>query len=279
MNVHKKKLSVLLVLVLALAAALSGCAPSATPQSTEEPGQAEFDLSVYKNNDFLITPQDLKAMLGSEDLVLVDANKPDVYGKEHIPGAISAGLHSFSNTVGKPGEPGWGTILDKDALTEKLNAMGINNEKTVVFYSDVFKGPGADGRAVWQLQMAGMDNVKLLVGGLSYWKELGYEVTAEVSEPVPTTGVVLKDYDESFGATKDYVFENLGKQVLIDVRTPKEYGGSQNAGEPRGGHITGATNLLWLDLLNENGTPKSPEEITKIMADAGVSPEDDFTLY
>lgn len=278
LSVHKKKISWLLMLVLALLMILSGCAAPASPAgSGTEPG--EFDLSVYKNNDFLITPQDLKAMLGSENLVLLDSNKPDVYAKEHIPGAISVGLHAFSNTVGKPGEPGWGTILEKDALTEKLNSLGIDNQKTVVFYSDVFQGPGADGRAVWQLQMAGMDNVKLLVGGLSYWKELGYEVTKDVTAPVPTTGVVLKDYDENFRATKDFVFENLGKQVLIDVRTAKEFGGSQNAGEPRGGHITGASNLLWLELLNKNGTPKSPEEITKIMADAGVKPEDDFTLY
>lgn len=279
MKVHKKKLTLLVMLALTLALILTGCAPSASSEGSGDPAQEEFDLSVYENNDFLITPQQLQTLLGSEDLVLVDANKPDVYEKEHIPGAISAGLHAFSDTVGKPGEPGWGTVLDKEALKEKLNAMGIDNEKTVVFYSDVFKGPGADGRAVWQLQMAGMDNVKLLVGGLSYWKELGYEVTKEATEPVPTTGVVLKDYDESFGATKEYVFENLGKLAVIDVRSAKEYGGSQNAGEPRGGHITGAVNVLWLDLLNENGTPKSPDEITKIMADAGIAPEDDFTLY
>ena len=278
MNVHKKKLSILVVLIVMLSLALTGCAPAESPAGAGAE-QPEFDLSVYKNNDFLVTPQDLQAMLGSEDLVLVDCNKPDIYGKEHIPGAISAGFHAFSNTLGKPGDPGWGTILDKDALTEKLNAFGIDNEKTVVFYSDVFQGPGADGRAVWQLRMAGMDNVKFLAGGLSYWKELGYEVTNEIAEPVPTTGVVLMDYDESFGATKDHVMENLGKQALIDVRTAKEYGGSQNAGEPRGGHITGASNLLWLELLNKNGTPKTPEEITKIMADAGVSPDDDFTLY
>ena len=226
-----------------------------------------------------ITPQKLKTMLGSEDLVLLDCNKPDIYASEHIPGAIGIGLQAFSDTVGKPGDPGWGTIKSKEDLQKKLESLGIDNKKTVVFYSDVFKGPGADGRAVWQLKLAGMDNVKLLVGGLSYWKELGYEVTKEVAQPKPVTGVVLKDYDQSYIATKDYVFNNLGKQAIVDVRTEGEFKGSQKSGEPRGGHIQGAVNLLWTELLNKDGTIKTPDEIKTLMASYNIKPTDDFIVY
>jgi thiosulfate/3-mercaptopyruvate sulfurtransferase len=239
----------------------------------------DFDASIYANNDFLITPNELKDLLGSEELVVLDCNKPDFYNKQHIPGAVSIGFHAFSDKTGKPGDSGWGTLVKKEELKSRLEALGVDNDKTVVFYSNVFKGPGADGRAVWQLKQAGMDNVKILVGGLSYWNELGYETTNEASEPIPTSGLVLKDYDDSYSATKEYIYENLGKQVLIDVRTEKEYKGSQKAGEPRGGHIKGAKQLLWTALLNENGTPKSPDEIKTIMADMGVSPKDDFTVY
>ncbi len=272
-----KHLLVIIFVLLSIALGSAGCVNNTAKESEVPAG--EFDISVYKNNDFLITPQQLKKLLGREDLVLLDCNKPDIYAKEHIPGAIGIGLHAFSDKIGKPGDPGWGTIKNKEDLKKTLESLGIDNKKTVVFYSDVFRGPGADGRAVWQLKMAGLDNVKLLVGGLSYWKELGYEVTDEVAEPKPITGVVLKDYDESYAATKEYVFNNLGKQVLIDVRTEEEFKGSQKAGEPRGGHIKGAVNMLWLDLLNKNGTPKSPEEIKNIMASYGVKPEDDFTVY
>lgn len=34
----------------------------------------------------------------------------------------------------------------------------------------MFKGPGADGRAVWQLKMAGLNNVKLMAGDLHIGK-------------------------------------------------------------------------------------------------------------
>ncbi|EJO5348600.1 sulfurtransferase [Clostridium botulinum] len=239
----------------------------------------EIDLKSYKNNDFLITAQQVHKLLGSKDLVILDCNKPNLYDKEHIDGAISIGLHAFSDKVGKPGDPGWGTIKKKQDLKKTLEKLGIDNKKTVVFYSNVFKGPGADGRAVWQLRMAGLDNVKLMVGGLTYWKKLGYDVTDKPTKPTPTSGVVLKDYDLTNSADKDYVYKNLGKKVIVDVRTKGEFEGSQKAGEPRGGHIKEAVNLVWTDMLNKDGTLKSPKEIKEIMGSIGVKPEDEFVVY
>lgn len=239
-----------------------------------------FDVSVLPNNDFLIGPADLLELLDDDNLVLLDANNPDVYSKGHIPGAIHVGFHAFSDTTGQPGDYGWGTIKSKDELQKVMEALGINNEKTVVIYSDVFAGPGADGRAVWQSKAAGLNNFKLLVGGLTHWRELGYPITTEESPAAqPVTGLVLSDFDESYLATKEYVYENLGKKLLLDTRTEREFKGSQNAGEPRGGHITGAEHLLWTSLLNENGTPKPAQEIIDVLADFGVSPADEFTVY
>lgn len=240
----------------------------------------KVDLSIYEKGDYFISPEEVKSLLGSEDLVLLDCNNPKIYAKEHIKGAIGIGFHAFSKKVGKPGDPGWGTIDSKDELTKKLISLGIDNKKLVVLYSDIFKGPGADGRAAWQLRIAGMTNVKILHGGSTYWKELGYEMTNDITlEPTPSDGVILKDYDNSFMSTKEEVFENLGKKLLIDVRTKKEFNGSQNAGEPRGGHIKDAKHLLWTDLLNKNGTLKTPKEMEEIMGEFGLSKKDDFTLY
>lgn len=273
---------------LAMLLIMSGCAapsqPAAPAETPAAPDAAAADagpdLSAFAHGDLFITPQELKEKLGDENLILIDASKPDIYEKGHIPGAIGTGFHSFSQIEGKPGDPLWGTTLDKEALTKKLESYGVTNDKLVVFTSNVLPGPGPDGRNVWQLRMAGLDNVKLLYGGNPYWSELGYEMTTEpAKDPVPSTGLILKDFDESYFATKEYVQENLGKTVMIDVRTEKEFKGSQNAGEARGGHIEGAKLLTWSSLLNENATPKSPEEIIKIMADAGVTPNDDFVVY
>lgn len=151
--------------ILALALLISGCS-STTSKIDEKPVS---DLSVYENADYFISAKDLNEMLEDDNLVLLDCNKPDLYQKSHIPGAIGIGLHAFSDKVGKPGDAGWGTIKSKDDLELELIKLGIDDTKTVVLYSNVFKGPGADGRAAWQLNLAGMDNVKILMGGSSYW--------------------------------------------------------------------------------------------------------------
>ncbi|MFT5875082.1 MAG: thiosulfate/3-mercaptopyruvate sulfurtransferase [Clostridium sp.] len=273
-----KKVYVILMLLI-LVTVVSACSNNKGKSNASNQNE-EFDITAYKNNDFLITSQEVNKLMGSENLVLLDCNKPDIYEKGHIKGALGIGIQGFSSVDGKIGDANWGTILKPEELKAKLESLGIDNEKTIVFYSDVFNGPGADGRAVWQLKMAGFNNVKMLVGGLTYWKELGNDVTDEASlKPTPTTGVVIKDYDKSYAATKDYVYSNLGKQVIIDVRSEGEFKGSQKAGEPRGGHIEGAINLVWTDLLNKNGTPKSPKEINDLMASVGVKPQDDFVVY
>lgn len=265
------------VSILALIMLISGCS-SVTMDSSDN--SITTDLSAYENGDYFISAEDLKAMLGNESLVLLDCNKPDLYQKSHIPGAIGIGLHAFSDKVGKPGDEGWGTIKSKDDLKAELVKLGIDDTKTVVFYSNVFKGPGADGRAAWQLNLAGLKNVKILMGGSSYWDEQGYEMTSEETKViVASSGVTLNDYDTSFTATKDEIFSSLGKTVLLDVRTKKEYDGSQNAGEPRGGHITSAEHILWTDFLEDNGTLKSPEAIDNIMKTFNVARTDDLTLY
>ncbi|MGE5627407.1 MAG: sulfurtransferase [Solirubrobacterales bacterium] len=276
MKIKRKRIFAVLMAAL-MTFAITGCSKSNTDTASKD--SKEFDTSVYKNNDYLITPQGLDKLLKSKEVVLLDCNKPDVYAKEHIPGAVSIGIQAFSDKSGKIGDANWGTIMSKEKLTSALEALGVDNKTTVVLYSDLFKGPGADGRALWQLQQAGLTNVKLLVGGTTYWKELGYQVTTEVTKATPKSGVVLKDYDLTNSAKKDYVYSNLGKEVIIDVRTKAEFDGSQNAGEPRGGHIKGAVNLLWTDLLNKNGTPKSPKEITDMMASLGVKPGDTFVVY
>lgn len=254
---------------------------SPAPPPQIEKGSIVIAPERYKNGKAIfITPEELKAKLGSAGLIILDGSNPKLYAKEHIPGAISMGFKGLSRSEGKPGTPLWGTILPKDQLTAKLESLGITNDTLVVAYSDTFKGPGAGGRAVWQLQMAGLKNVKLLYGGLEVWKRLGYETTADVPQPTASTGLVLSDYDEAFRAQIDYMKENLGKVVYIDVRSKDEFTGKDTSrGEARPGHIAGAQWIAWTDFLNEDSTPKSPEEIIALMASHGVKPEDEFVVY
>jgi len=268
--------AVVLVVAVAYVVNVQTKAPAPNPQK-----YAHIDVTQFKNGaDIFITPIELKKQLGSKDLVILDGSHPRIYAKGHIPGAISIGFKGLSDCMGKPGDPEWGTILPKEKLTNKLESLGINNDKLVVAYSDTFKGPGSGGRAVWQMRMAGLTNVKLLTGGLEVWKRSGYPVSEESVTPVPAQGLVLKDYDESYRAKRKYIQDTLGTVKIVDVRSLKEYTGEDTSrGEARGGHIKGARWLAWTQLLNEDATPKSPQEIIPLMAKLGITPQDDFVLY
>lgn len=240
-----------------------------------------IDLGLFKNgNDVFISPTELSAKIGQKDLVVLDGNHPKKYAKGHISGAISIGFKGLSRVDGKPGDENWGTILPKDKLTKKLESFGVTNDTLIVAYSDTFKGPGAGGRAVWQLRMAGLENVKLLYGGMETWRQMGLPLTKDVPDLVPSTGLVLKEYNEDHRVNRQFIEANINTLKIVDVRSEKEFTGKDTSrGEKRGGHIKGAKWLEWTALLNPDSTPKSAEEITKLMASVGVKPEDDFSLY
>jgi len=251
------------------------------PPETNPAAINEIDLSLYKNGEnIFITPEELLEKLLDKNLVILDGNHPKVYAKGHIPGAINIGFKGLSGSQGKPGDAGWGTILPPKDLKAKLESFGITKESLIVCYSDTFKGPGAGGRAVWQLRMAGLDNVRLLYGGMSLWRQAGYELTREIPEITPSAGLVLQPYNENYRANLHFVSTHLDKLKIIDVRSKKEYSGDDTSrGEARGGHIKNAEWLEWTTLLNPDSTPKSSKEIIALLAAMGVNPDDDFVLY
>lgn len=271
----KKKFISAAALLLMLLVLMAAC-------SKKQAVDPDYDArEEYKDVPFLISAEELNEKLGEENLIIVDLQKQDAYLAGHIPSAINKDFWIFSDKEGVPGDEGWGTQVDLESLKERMMALGMNDETTVVFYSNVFKGPGPDGRAVWQLRRAGYENAKLLMGGITRWQNLKYDLEKDANEPIPSDKEpsLNTEYEDTHSTCTLDIEKSLGKEKLIDVRSEGEFKGSQNAGEPRGGHIKGAENLEWLDFLNSDGTPKKKSEIVAMMADLGIKPEDDFTFY
>jgi thiosulfate/3-mercaptopyruvate sulfurtransferase len=78
-------------------------------------------------------------------------------------------------------------------------------------------------------------------------------------------------------------------RLLIDLRSPEEYTGKRvseysfavDHGAERTGRIPGAVHLFFKELLNDDDSFKSPDEIRRVLAGAGVAPEkyDDVVCY
>jgi len=204
--------------------------------------------------------------------VILDTRDAKAYAAGHIEGAISAPWQTFSTvTVGKPGDPNWGTLLPPADIAAALGKLGVDTSKTVVTYADP-TGWGEDGRVKWTMESIGLDNVKMLDGGYPAWTAAGNKTSTAATTLPPTTVAVVSDNLANINVTTDQVKKATedSSAILVDTRSKKEYDGAIDYGEKRGGHIPGAINIPFSENFNEDGTVKSDEALMALYMDAGI---------
>ena len=161
-----------------------------------------------------------------------------------------------------------------------LSRSGISPETRVVVY-----GYGA-ALGFWLLRAHGHEDVRMLMGPRDQWAEAGHEWTRDEPAPAETTypPVVAKaDLIASREAVQDAIDDPA--QILLDVRAEAEYSGERfwpsgaatDAG--RAGHVPGAVSVP-IDLLRmEGGQLKGPEELRRILEQAGVTKDKAVITY
>jgi thiosulfate/3-mercaptopyruvate sulfurtransferase len=112
------------------------------------------------------------------------------YEKGHIPGAINL------DTLKLESPETWNRRTSED-LTEALLNLGITKDTTVILYGrfsfpdndDPFPGSSAGHlgaiRCAFIMMYAGVNDVRILNGGIRSWEDEGYETTTEESVPCP----------------------------------------------------------------------------------------------
>lgn len=192
------------------------------------------------------------------------ADGHDEYLAGHIPGAVFADLEGDLAGHGAPSD-GRHPLPDDAALEVSARAWGIRAGQTVVVYDDARSLPAS--RAWWALRRAGIDDVRLLDGGLSAWIAAGGAV--EPGEVVPEPGDVTLTRPGAAGVlTAGQVAEWEG--ILLDARAPERFRGESEPIDPVAGHIPGARNLPISEMLTEDGRFRSPERIAAAFAAVGV---------
>lgn len=212
-----------------------------------------------------------------DKVVVIDARADKEYAKGHVPGAINITWQMLSNMQPKQGEPGWGVVLGKEELEKKLGSFGIDGSKDIVIYNDP-KGLGEDGRVLWMLRIAGLENTRLLDGGYPMWLKAGGEESKDVPQ-ITAVDFKIANYNDSTLATTDMVKEKLGTAKLVDTRSPEEFEGKTDHGEKVRGHIPGAIHLHYQDLYNVDGTVKSIADLKAVFEGKGLKPEDEIITY
>ena len=204
------------------------------------------------------------------DDVVVDARSASDYGTQHIPGSVNLHWIGVSNVAVDQGGAGWAKLPDAADLAAAVSALGIDNTLPVMVCTNSLDGWGEDGRILWTLRKAGVDDVYILDGGWTKW-------LFEQGTHVPS--VKAEDQDPIFQVGTANVKEHAATATLIDARGADEFAGETTMGEARAGHIPGAVSVPSVDQYNEDATLKSEDELRSPFADAGLSEGDEIIVY
>lgn len=273
----KKLLSFLVVATMLLA----GCnqTPAEVEQPAEDPAAAVVTSSF--EGQYVVDIEYVKANMGNENFLAVDTRGEEAAAGGTLDGAIAVIWQQFAAvSEGKSGDPMWGTVLPADQLSAALSAAGISKDKDIVLFADTAAGWGDDGRILWMLAMAGYDNVKILDGGIAAILNSGLDI-AKGATPYTPAEVVVDSIDYKTSIDTDELVAKITENPelkIIDTRNPKEYNGATDFGEAKGGHLPGAINIDFMELL-QDGYLKSNDDIVKLLADNGITQDDEIVTY
>ncbi|WP_141430715.1 sulfurtransferase [Bacillus sp. 03113] len=183
------------------------------------------------------------------------------YQKQHIPGAVYFHLdRDLSGPILEHG--GRHPIPDASIFAKKLSLAGIDNDTEVFVYDNT--GGATAARLWWLLKYFGHQKVSVLEHPLQKWVERGFEVTSEPS--TPTSKVYIPKIQPNTTVSMENILQHLGssERILIDARTNDVYSGEKKTKYPKIGHIPGAVNIFWEEVLNDQLAFKSPEELQAV---------------
>ena len=223
----------------------------------------------------LIEPKHLVEHLTDNDLLIVDLRSAEDCRQGHVPGAVNLEYPAIVYA-----EPPVGGLLPPLAqLSAVLSQIGLTAQHHVVAYDD--EANGRASRLLWTLDALGHAHLSLLNGGWIAWTQEGHPVQIEVLNPKPS------DYQAQLAnptavADKAYIQSRLQQPdfLPLDSRTPAEYQGL-DVRAARGGHIPGAVNLNWLEMIDHDRDLrfKPDAELRAILQTAGVSADKEVVAY
>jgi thiosulfate/3-mercaptopyruvate sulfurtransferase len=201
------------------------------------------------------------------------------YQQGHVPGAVGW------NWTTQLCDTRVREIAPRAVFEELLGRAGIDADTTVILYGDNNNWFAA--WAFWQMKIYGHRDVRLMNGGRKKWLEEGRPLVTAVPEPRPAT-YRARDPDFSIRAylpDVQAVVRGHDGVALVDVRSPQEYSGEVLSPPglaetcQRGGHIPGAVSIPWSKACNDDGTFRGPDELQRLYAAAGVTPDRPVVAY
>jgi thiosulfate/3-mercaptopyruvate sulfurtransferase len=212
------------------------------------------DLSKIDSQDLFVSAQWLAEHLSAPDLIVFDASwhMPNAYRDpkaeflaEHIPGAVFFDIDDIADhTTDLPH-----MLPDAAAFSLAMSELGLGDGMRAIVYDSLglFSAP----RLWWTLKTFGVSDVSILEGGLPKWKSEGRAL--EAGETPRSPARFTSKFDRRLVADAADVQKALSERShqVVDVRSAARFSGRAPEPRPglRSGHMPGALNLPWNDLI------------------------------
>lgn len=222
-----------------------------------------------------VTPHWLAQRVTQPDIQILDArailagenrNTLESYRAGHLPGACFFDINQLVDHT----SPLPHTLPRAESFAVAMQEMGISSNNHLIVYDEgsLFSAP----RAWWMLRMFGAQNVSILAGGLAAWRQAGLaEQQNDVSVSKTGEFILAVNNTATKRVTEVLLASHEGTAQIIDARSPDRFNGTLK--EPRSGlrcgHIPGALNVYWADLV-VNGCLKPEAELRQLFARQGV---------
>ena len=224
----------------------------------------------------LLEPALLETLLGSEqnndNLIIVDLCSDALYRQKHVPGAVH--LQPGALMAGTAPYPG--KLPAMEQLQNIIRYLGISAQSHVVIYDD--EGGGWAGRFAWTLDLLGYENWSYLNGGIVAWIKEGFVTESEANQPVTSETTVSIAKPEVL-ISADEIISQLDKAnfAVWDARSPGEYSG--NMVRSASGHIPGAINIEWTELMDPQRNLRIRDDAQAILNNAGLDKDKSVTTH
>ena len=221
------------------------------------------------------TTSELAAELSDPNLGVIDASwhlppsgrtGASEFRQGHIPGAVFFDIDTIADlSIDLP------HMLPKpEALAKEMSALGLGDGMRFVIYDAL--GLFAAARVWWTLRVYGVEDARILEGGLPKWIKEGRPLEAGEARLRPARPFTPR-LDASFVASLDKVRAALasGAAQVVDARPADRFRGEGPEPRPgvKSGHMPGSLNLPFVDIV-EHGRLKSPDALKATFAEHRV---------
>lgn len=224
-------------------------------------------MTEYVAPQHLVSVDELASLIDSPGVRILDVTtrltsalentaQTKVFDDGHIPGSVFFDVGSSHGVLSNPEADLPWMWPSAERVTASLRQAGVNDGDRIVLVASTPR-PGIDSgtmwctRAWWTLHHMGLD-VAILHGGIEAWVRAGHGLERSSESLAPTAGTVSVTADGLEGRAEipDVLNALNGAACVVDALTADNYTGRDPGYGPRRGHITGAVNMPYLDLID-----------------------------